>query len=524
VLPILLVVVLAMSLLPITAIAHYEVEEEFDEVCVQKVHDCTQHDRSGRFSYKTDELTVQSTPPKVGRFLVSAPDYDDIGQVLRTMNLQHTQLDWGSYHAINDLAYISQFDAVLVNCSEYPMDIGVARAYVEAGGLLYASDLTMYWLANAFHERSFSFVSLDPQNRTGYIVDPGMRMAVGQNQIPVNFDSPGWVALTSNPGPNSRVFIQGTVSGYGISGVTVPFMFRFLHGNNGGAVYYSSFHVSVQNNEYMKSVLLDFIRAIDGNQQEAPLNQMTTVNGFIKPDPLPATLVGGGTQSYTLPGIKQNEKFAVFNASIVKTDLSMTLKDPSGTTYSNVNAAGNFIAPGSTISAISALSSDSSTASTMVVKSLGADGLIVENANPGNTWELTIKSLTSSQSSFMVGFATNQNAIEFIGSLYEDIMGREFDLEGLNFWVSTLVNGSRTGTTMVDYFFFCPEYLAKNKTDSQFVDDLYRLVMGRVADPGGRAYWLNELASGFSRNDILHRFLGEPEFTVKCQNFGVPVR
>ena len=111
--------------------------------------------------------------------------------------------------------------------------------------------------------------------------------------------------------------------------------------------------------------------------------------------------------------------------------------------------------------------------------------------------------------------------IAFVESLYENIQSRASDEDGMEFWVSGLQDGSHTGASTSGYFFFSDEYVGRNRTDVEFINDLYNTCMGRDADDGGMEYWLSQMAQGASRKLVLNSFLSGKEFVERCALFGV---
>ena len=86
---------------------------------------------------------------------------------------------------------------------------------------------------------------------------------------------------------------------------------------------------------------------------------------------------------------------------------------------------------------------------------------------------------------------------------YHTILGRAPDLAGRSFWdgeaarLSALgVNVNETWFVMAGYFFSSAEYLAANKTNDQFVADLYNTFFNRLPDAGGQAYWVGQIVGG----------------------------
>lgn len=80
--------------------------------------------------------------------------------------------------------------------------------------------------------------------------------------------------------------------------------------------------------------------------------------------------------------------------------------------------------------------------------------------------------------------------------LYRTLLGRPADLGGLGYWVGL----QRDGLALSDVAYWMtrgPEFQARygHLDDRGFVDAMYHNVLGRPADPAGRAYWLDQLAT-----------------------------
>jgi len=103
------------------------------------------------------------------------------------------------------------------------------------------------------------------------------------------------------------------------------------------------------------------------------------------------------------------------------------------------------------------------------------------------------------------------------------VLGRESDPAGLTFWNNSLANGRQSGSTISESFFFSPEYIGRNRTNEQFLDDLYKTCMGRPPDSAGFAYWLNRLELGVTRRNLMNSFLQSAEFRGICAQYGITV-
>lgn len=96
--------------------------------------------------------------------------------------------------------------------------------------------------------------------------------------------------------------------------------------------------------------------------------------------------------------------------------------------------------------------------------------------------------------------------------LYRAAFLRPPDRDGLAYWVRV----SRSGTDMdriASWFVASQEF--KNRydelDDAEFVDLVYRNVLGRRADTAGSAYWTARLQAGLTRGGLLRSFAGSAE-------------
>lgn len=118
--------------------------------------------------------------------------------------------------------------------------------------------------------------------------------------------------------------------------------------------------------------------------------------------------------------------------------------------------------------------------------------------------------------------ATNDELVtSFVTRLYTLCFGRQPDDEGLIDWKNSLVSKRRGGADVAYGFFFSPELRNRNLSDSEFVDLLYRVMLDRNADSGGKAYWLGCMQSGVTREGIFKGFAESKEFNDLCAFYGI---
>ena len=108
-----------------------------------------------------------------------------------------------------------------------------------------------------------------------------------------------------------------------------------------------------------------------------------------------------------------------------------------------------------------------------------------------------------------------ENTDDFVESLYTELLGRASDAEGKAFWNSLLATSTKEAVlaqfkaavlaagqadpSNADY----QGLIAQNKA---FVATLYTNLLGREADAEGLDFWANALTSGTSRGDLLAQF------------------
>lgn len=98
-----------------------------------------------------------------------------------------------------------------------------------------------------------------------------------------------------------------------------------------------------------------------------------------------------------------------------------------------------------------------------------------------------------------------------INPAYAQFLGRQPDSGGLAYWVSRMQQGL-TDEQLEAGFIGSPEYYQHSGgTDKSWVDAMYTNLLGRLPDPGGEAYWVNQLAHGASREAVSYGFAASTE-------------
>jgi len=119
----------------------------------------------------------------------------------------------------------------------------------------------------------------------------------------------------------------------------------------------------------------------------------------------------------------------------------------------------------------------------------------------------------------ITGLGENLAVTESVGRLYTAAFGRFPDLSGLQYWVDGVNNNVIDIQNAAQQFINSPEFstLYGNETsNAEFVDNLYENVLGRAGEADGVSFWNNSLDNGAQRSDVL---LGFSESAENVQLF-----
>ena len=101
----------------------------------------------------------------------------------------------------------------------------------------------------------------------------------------------------------------------------------------------------------------------------------------------------------------------------------------------------------------------------------------------------------------------------FATRLYMDVLGREYDKDGLDYWTLSIGSFELTPMQAADFFFESDEFKDKNLSDKEYIEVLYNTCMGRQADEEGEEYWLGKMEEGiYDKVEVRKCFFDSPEF------------
>ena len=109
----------------------------------------------------------------------------------------------------------------------------------------------------------------------------------------------------------------------------------------------------------------------------------------------------------------------------------------------------------------------------------------------------------------------------FVTRCYKVILGRDPDPAGLNAWANALATGTRKASEIIDGFVNSQEFLSKKLSKEEQVDILYQAMLGRGADPAGKASWVKVLNEGHPFGAVINGFCGSTEFINLCAEYGI---
>ncbi len=95
-----------------------------------------------------------------------------------------------------------------------------------------------------------------------------------------------------------------------------------------------------------------------------------------------------------------------------------------------------------------------------------------------------------------------------VRDIYEDVLGRDADREGLTDWSRTVI---RQGNSLDDV----RENIANSEEAQERINDIYRDVLGRDADSDGLETWSDALEDGESLDDVRREILESDEARSK---------
>ena len=116
----------------------------------------------------------------------------------------------------------------------------------------------------------------------------------------------------------------------------------------------------------------------------------------------------------------------------------------------------------------------------------------------------------------------NRGAVEgLVSRFYTNLLGRQPDSNGLNYWTNLLINGETVGSCAAYGFVFSDEMNARNLDNQQFITVLYTTFLNREPSWDDINYWSNVMNQGASREAIFASLANSDEFGSLCGSAGI---
>lgn len=187
------------------------------------------------------------------------PDaWDSIEEIVAGLGNEITEI---SRSDLADPAVTSQYGVIFINCGpgtgSLPSDAAVEnlRAYVQNGGVLYASDWAGAFVETLYPDDIALTQSGEAQDVTATVVEEDVSLFVdGRSEIEIAYEVSGWVRVTELS-DNATVLVNGVIN----DEENAPEPLAVLLERGEGRVVYTTFHNEADVSEDQLAVLRYFI-------------------------------------------------------------------------------------------------------------------------------------------------------------------------------------------------------------------------------------------------------------------------
>jgi hypothetical protein len=149
------------------------------------------------------------------------------------------------------------------------------------------------------------------------------------------------------------------------------------------------------------------------------------------------------------------------------------------------------------------------------------DGVLrITNNGSGETSDLSnLEYVKFADGSVIINVQDDVDAA--IARIYEVALDRAADASGINFWIDQSDLTGATTIALAESFLVSDEFTSDNgkpvseMSDTEFLNIVYENAFERAPDAGGLQFWVDQLAGGMSRGEVVVRFAFESEAEVK---------
>lgn len=111
-----------------------------------------------------------------------------------------------------------------------------------------------------------------------------------------------------------------------------------------------------------------------------------------------------------------------------------------------------------------------------------------------------------------------------IKDAYKYLLGRDYDVDGLNFWKGQLTSKDRGAIDLINEFISLDEFKSRKLTDKEFISLLYEVLFDREVDADGLNYWNSIYQKDKSSNrmkNIVLNIADDKEFLSRIKAMNV---
>jgi uncharacterized protein YjdB len=158
-------------------------------------------------------------------------------------------------------AVTSQYRIIFLNCGLDESMAGSAaiianlRAFMQAGGTIYASDWASIYVKDLFPTYNYDQVG-DDQTIQAAVTDASLQAFVGKTSVTIVYDLASWTDILALP-TGATVLLRGTYTSLGTQRVNQPIAFVVAHGS--GRLVFTTFHNEAGATQDQIAVLRHFI-------------------------------------------------------------------------------------------------------------------------------------------------------------------------------------------------------------------------------------------------------------------------
>ena len=134
---------------------------------------------------------------------------------------------------------------------------------------------------------------------------------------------------------------------------------------------------------------------------------------------------------------------------------------------------------------------------------------------------INVAATYSSSRNLPIYLAKSRITGEFVDRIYRSVLGRSSDDAGRQYWVNGIENGTYNPADVVLTILNSQEFVGRNLNNEQYVTALYQAFLNRTPDSAGLANWVNALNNGASRQDIARGFAASAEWGLICEYYGL---